>query len=233
MLSDILIDSLPRYETKIPSSNKSVTFRPFLVRDEKTLLISSETSEKKDLIVTLSNLVENCFDGIEDINDLYMSDLEYLLIELRSKSIGDIIDFAVVTENSNEVDITLNLSSDIQIQGDYKDTTIDLGKNVACKFRHPRVKDFISDDLNESNPDDFMKIMAKCLVEITNKDETINTELFSQQEKIEFLESMNKKQFESVIEHFANTPKLTATKVYEEDGKERQIRFEGVKDFFV
>ena len=233
MLSDMLIGSLPRYETKIPSSKKSLTFRPFLVRDEKTLLITLETSDKKETILTLINLIKNCYENIEDINELYMSDLEHLLLELRSKSIGDVVDFGVISNDGSEIDVSINLSEDIQVVGEYGDKEIDLGNNISCKFRHPKVKDFITENFDENNPDDFLKIMGKCLIEITNKEETINTENYSVQERIDFIESMNKKQFESVLDHFSNTPKLVTVKTYIEDGEEKQIRFEGLKDFFV
>jgi len=234
MLSDILLDSMPRYQTTIPSSKKSVSYRPFLVRDEKTLLTTLETSNsEKDMIITLSNLINNCFEGIDNINELYMSDLEYLLLQLRSKSIGEIVDFSVVGENGEQIDFSIDLNADVEIVGEFGNEDIKLNDNLSVKFRHPRVKDFLIEKTTSSDSENYIEMISKCLLEIETPEEKINTDLYSEKDKKDFVESMNKKQFQMVLDYFDKMPKLVSKKQYIEGDQEKTIQFEGIKDFFV
>lgn len=234
MLSDILLESMPRYQTTIPSSKKSVSYRPFLVRDEKTLLTALETSNsEKDMILTLSNLIKNCFEGIEDINELYMSDLEYLLLQLRGKSIGEIVDFSVVGEDGNPIEFSIDLGEDIEIIGEFGDKEIDLNDRLSVTFRHPRVKDFLTDKITSSDSENYIEMISKCLLQIETPEEKLNAEIYSDREKQDFVESMNKKQFQKVLDYFDKMPKLITKKQYIEGDQEKTIQFEGIKDFFV
>jgi len=234
MLSDILLNSMPRYEAIIPSTKKSVSYRPFLVRDEKSLLTALETSEsEKDMILTLSNLIVNCFTGIDNVSELHMSDLEYLLLQLRSKSIGEVVEFSIVGDNEETIEFSIDIGSDIEIVGEFGDKQIDLKENLSVTFRYPRVKDLLEEKKSTNETDNYIELISKCLLEIETPEEKINASLYSNQEKKDFIESMNKSQFQKVLDYFDKMPKMISRKKYIEGGKEKVIQFEGIKDFFV
>jgi len=125
------------------------------------------------------------------------------------------------------------LGEDIEIIGEFGDKEIDLNDRLSVTFRHPRVKDFLTDKITSSDSENYIEMISKCLLQIETPEEKLNAEIYSDREKQDFVESMNKKQFQKVLDYFDKMPKLITKKQYIEGDQEKTIQFEGIKDFFV
>ena len=226
---DYMKKSLPKYLVIQPSTGKKISFTPFTVKDEKSLLIANNTGNKEDFLMTIGNIISSCFDIKTDVQSLPIFDIEYFFIKLRCKSVGEIVDTTIICPETNEkVNIHLNLDSIEPITFENHSKKINLD-NMIVTMRYPTLNDF----MNKKDNEDYYDLMLKCIETIETPKEIIETKNYSIESLKEFLDLLTKPQFNKVIDFFKTMPKIqTELKYTTSDGVDRKVILRGVRDFF-
>lgn len=226
-LKNIMIESLPRYECELPYSKIKKKFRPFLVREEKKLLILEETSSQAEIYNGIIEVLNACFEDQIDFTNIPLFEVEYAFLKLRSKSVGEMINPRIVcpvTSESHVVAVDLN-GVDLTIKN--QSEKIELMSNFNIYMKYPTIKDLIDDtgDIND--------LLANCITHFEDPSEKIETKTFTKKEIVEFLESLTSSQYEKIINFFENMPTLEINVKYRtKDGEVRELTLRGIKDFF-
>lgn len=231
-MKDFLNDmknSLPRYTTIQPSTGKRVTFRPFTVKEEKSLLIANSTGNHGDFLSTLGHVIDSCFDLDGSAYDLPIFDVEYFFLKLRCKSVGELIQPTIVCETTKEkIDLTLNLEEIDPIITETHTKRIKLD-NFIVNMKYPTLEDFINKKENE----DYYGMMLRCIDTIETPKELIEAKNSSKSDIQEFVELLTKQQFNKLIEFFKTMPKIQKEITYTTSDKiERKLLLRGIRDFF-
>lgn len=227
-----VIDS-PIFEIKLVSLEEPVKFRPFTVKEEKILLIAEESNDDKDILNAIRQVINNCCMSKVDVNKLPLFDIEYLFLQLRSKSVSNISTLRYRDKEDNEVrEFQVDLDTiKPHIDPDHS-TTIKLSDNITVTFKYPTIED-ISKIKTESD-DAAIELVASCIDTILDQDELFIADNFTLAEKIEFINQLNTKSFENVLVTFVESmPKMTHTLKYTNNkGNPREIVLEGYRSFF-
>lgn len=201
------LNSEPKYELIIPSLNKKVKFRPFLVKEEKVLMIAMESGNQKDALSAILDTISVCIQDEIDLNALTTFDVEYLFLQLRSKSVGETAKLSLKCEKcetANPVSVKLD---DLNINMPDVESKIQLDANISVELQWPPFKGLTELDTNNSTESAF-GMMANCIKTIYTQDERISTSEVSTEELKEFLESMNAEQFGKLRDYIDQIPKL-------------------------
>lgn len=223
---------LPTYVTKLPSTGKTIEFKPFTVREEKSLLLALQEGNIENINNAIKNIVESCTFGKLNIDSTPYYDIEYLYLKIRSKSIGEIIDLVGSCECSEEAKTKFIVDiEDIKIEPEPNKNNIvqipDTIYNVI--LRHPTIDEFA---LSVQDPENYITIVSNCIVTISTDDEIMD---WSEKEKEEFVESMSPKQQAGIAEFLKNMPlvKLDANYKCVACGKLHDYTISGYESFFV
>lgn len=234
-ISDLLTANIPKYEIKIPSTKQKTTFRPFLVKEEKILLLAQSTGTDSDILNAIKHLIEVCVEGIDDASILPLFDVEYLFIKLRSKSVSEKVAPKITCPFSGEeVELSINLE-EVEIQGKPKKNIIDLDKNIKIKLNYPTLGMLMrqNEGIDYTDPRTFYELVVGCISEIITEKETIKANELSRDEISSFVDNMTKIQFEKLTDFFLNIPKVEHRVPYTtSDGKTREVVLSGLSDFF-
>jgi len=233
-LIDLLKKTTPKYQTIIPSTGKKIWFRPFIVKEEKMLLIAQETGKENEIFKTIVQIINECFDGIGDASTLPLFDLEYLFIKLRSKSVMETVNpILECPETKQNVKLTINLE-DIEVKKfDNHKTKIIISDELFIQMKYPSISLFIEHEVENMQLIDFYDLAISCIDYIETKDSRIEAESTSKEELREFVDNMTKIQFDELIKFFATMPRIEHIVKYKtNDGVERSILLKGIKDFF-
>lgn len=232
-LCDVLLNTLPRYETKIPSTEEEVWFRPLLVKEERLLLQMSEFGTYKEKINCIVTILESCFE-YKNIKKLTIVDIQYLFIKLRIKSIGSIVSpLFVCPETGEKVKLKIDLN-DVEVIYDPKHVSMLEFTHIKIKMKYPDINSILDYDTTKSNDDDVYNLAISCIEEIHTIDEKIQSSTRSRSELESFLDSMTKDQFDKVIFFFETMPKIEKSVKYTtSDEVVRTIVLRGISDFFV
>ena len=227
-----VIDS-PIFEIKLVSLVEPVKFRPFTVKEEKILLIAEESNDDKDILNAIKQVINNCCMSKVDVNKLPLFDIEYLFLQLRSKSVSNISTLRYRDKEDDEVrEFQVDLDT-ITPQIDPKHCTIiRLSDNITVTFKYPTIEDL---SLIKTESDDAaIELVASCIDTILDGDELFVADNFTLEEKIEFINQLNTKSFENILVNFVETmPKMTHTLRYtNNNGNQREIILEGYRSFF-
>ena len=232
--------STPTYELELPSSGQTVKYRPFLVKEEKVLVIALESEDNKQITNAIKAVLKSCIQtrGVK-VEHLPTFDIEYLFLNIRGKSVGEELEVNVICPDDEETQVktTINLD-DIQIEKDENHTKqIKLDENLMMEMKYPSLEQFIKNnfDFNEKNQmDQSFELIATCIDKIYNEDEVWATADCTKKEVNEFLESMNSSQFKEIETFFETMPKLSHTiKVTNPKTKvESDVVLEGLASFF-
>ena len=230
----------PTYELELPSTGKKVKYRPFLVKEEKLLVLALETESTKDITTAIKNVLKNCIQtrGIK-VENLPTFDIEYLFLNIRGKSVGEDIEVNLICPDDDvtQVPTTINID-DIKIQKDEKHTNkIKLDDNLMMEMKYPSLDQFIRSnfDFNEdSNVDQSFDLIATCIDKIYNEEEVWSTADCTKKEVRDFLEQMNSMQFKEIEKFFETMPKLShSIKIKNPKTKvESTVVLEGLSSFF-
>jgi len=233
MLSDLLTKTAPKYPLKLHSSGKTIYFRPFLVREEKTLLLALEENNPQGIMKAVANIIMSCCEDVKNPMDLPIYDIENVFLNIRAKSVGENIHLNFKDEDTGEIiESTVNIMS-IKLDKDPEHGEFKITDDVIVNFRYPTLKDFMNENVDLSTTEGYYNLIARCLTSIQTSTETIDTTSYDLQELKDFLESMNKTQFTKILNYFKNMPKLTHTVKYENSaGSKKSIKLEGIQDFF-
>ena len=232
----------PSYELELPSTGQTITYRPFLVKEEKLLVIALESEDTKQITNAIKAVIRACVltKGIK-VETLPTFDIEYLFLNIRGKSVGEDLDVKLICpdDNQTEVDVTISLD-DIQIQKpEGHSNQIKLDNNLMMELKYPSLNEFIKNNFDPNdtskNPmDQSFDLIGSCINKIYNQDEVWVAADCSKKEINDFLDSMNSNQFKEVEKFFETMPKLSHTvKVKNPKTKvESDVVLEGLASFF-
>ena len=230
----------PTYELELPSTGQTVQYRPFLVKEEKVLVIALESEDPKQITTAIKTVIKNCIltKGIK-VEALPTFDIEYLFLNIRGKSVGEVIEVNVICPDDEitPAKVEINLD-DIKVQKDDKHTNkIKLDDSIMMEMKYPSLDEFIKNnfDLNDtSNMDQSFDLIASCIDKIYTEDEVWVAADCTKKEINDFLESMNSSQFKEIESFFTTMPKLSHTiNVLNPKTKvESEVVLEGLASFF-
>lgn len=232
--------STPTYELELPSTQKKVRYRPFLVKEEKVLLIALETEDTKEITNAIRAVIKSCVltRGIK-VETLPTFDIEYLFLNIRGKSVGEVIEVNLICPDDGVTEVKKNIPiDDIKIQRtDGHTNQIKLDDNIMMEMKYPSLDQFIKNnfDFTEGNQmDQSFELIGTCIDKIYTEEEVWTASDCTKKELTEFLESMNSSQFKEIENFFETMPKLTHTiKVKNPNTeKESDVVLEGLASFF-
>ena len=231
----------PTYELTLPSNGKKIKYRPFLVREEKILIMALETEDMKQITKAVLDILNGCIltKGIT-IQSLPSFDIEYLFLNVRAKSVGETIEITITCPDDNETTVNVDVDLDtIKIKKDRKHkNTIKLDDSLSLKLRYPSMDSFIENNFEsteESNEvKNTLKMITSCIDSIYNEEESWSGSDSTQKELEEFIEQLNTKQFQMIENFFSTMPKLSHTiKVKNPNTNvESTVMLEGLAAFF-
>ena len=230
----------PSYELELPSTGKKVKYRPFLVKEEKLLVLALETESTKDISTAIKTVLKNCIQtrGVK-VENLPTFDIEYLFLNIRGKSVGEEVEVNLIAPDDEvtEVPVTINID-DIKIQKSEEHTNkVKLDDSLIMEMKYPSLDQFIKSNFDfteEVSMDQSFDLIASCIDKIYNEEEVWSTADCTKKEVKEFLEQMNSLQFKGIEKFFTTMPKLShsinitnpKTKV------ESTVVLEGLSSFF-
>ena len=230
----------PTYTLELPSTGQEISYRPFLVKEEKVLVIAFESEDNKQITNAIKTVIKNCIStkGIK-VETLPTFDIEYLFLNIRGKSVGEEIEVNVICPDDEvtQVPVTIDLD-DIQVQkSDEHTNKIKLDNTLMMEMKYPSLDEFIKNnfDFNDENSmDQSFNLIASCVNNIFSEDEVWAAEDCTKKEIKEFLEQMNSAQFKDIEKFFETMPKLSHTiKVTNPNTKvESDVVLEGLASFF-
>ena len=231
--------SAPTYELTIPSSKRKIRYRPFLVKEEKILVIAMESNDIGDIARAVKQVLGQCIltKGIK-IDKLSTFDIEYLFLNVTGKSVGETVDIKVTCPDDGvtTVPVTVDLDA-IQVTFDPEhDKDIILDDKLKMRMKYPSLDEFIKENFQVDNVgfEQSIEMIASCVDMIYSEDETWTGADFTQKEMVDFLEGLGSKQFKELEKFFTTMPKLThEIKVKNpKTKKENTIKLEGLAAFF-
>jgi hypothetical protein len=229
--------NVPKYKLKLPSDNRTVNFRPFLVKEEKLLLLATETGNESEIVVAVKDIIKSCTD-ITDVDKLATFDIEYLFLQIRTKSVGESVEVNVTCPDDDETEVKVTIPLDeikvVKTRGHKKD--IKLSSDVAISMTYPNLESFVSMNFGESDNqvDQIFQMAASCVESISDENQVYDCSTVPKKELLEFFDQLNSKQFGEIQKFFETMPKLSHTlKVTNPNtGVENEIVIEGLASFF-
>ena len=232
----------PTYELTLPSTGKKLKYRPFLVKEEKLLILALESKSQVEITNSVKDVLKKCVitRGIK-IDDLPTFDIEYLFLNIRAKSIGEDINLVVTCPDDRETEVNVTVYVDEIEVVKSKDHTPDikLDGDMTLRMKYPSLSQFIennfdTDDEAKTTVDKTFQLIADCMDTVYTKEEAWESKDYSPDERLEFIEQLNSKQFKEVERFFATMPKLSHTiEVTNPNTKKKSsIVLEGLADFF-
>jgi len=229
----------PTYEIVLPSSNRKIKFRPFLVKEEKILILAMESQDTKQIASAVKNVLTHCIltKGIK-VDKLSTFDIEYLFLNIRGKSVGELIEIMVTCPDDGKTQVPMSINIDsIKVQKD-KDHSPDikLDDQYTLRMKYPSLNEFIKNNFDAGNlkVDDTFDLIASCIDQVFSDEESWTSDECTKKELIDFIEQMNSSQFKKVEKFFDTMPKLqhTVKVVNPNTDVESEVNIEGLQSFF-
>ena len=228
----------PTYELEIPSTDAKVKYRPFLVKEEKILMMAMESKENADITQAVKDIVLECTFNKVDISSMPMFDVEYIFLQIRSKSVGEVSKLKLLCPDDKKTyaEIELNLN-DVKVQvGDGHTNKIELGNGMGMIMTYPSLDSFKGSGIRDINSSNMLEVISGCIMQIYEEDgkKTYDPKDQTQKELTDFIEQLNTKQFKDVQKFFETMPKLKheITLKNPKTKKESKITLTGLNDFF-
>ena len=232
----------PTFELKLISTSKTVKYRPFLVKEEKALLIAMENGDDKDIAATIKEVLKSCIlsRGIK-VEELPSFELEYLFLNIRGKSVGETVELLATCQDDGETKVPLNISlSDIKLDvPDEHTDTIELDGGISIKMKYPSMQQFLDSNFSVAGTDkdrisEAFKAVADSIDQIYTVEESWSASDCTKKELISFIEQLSSAQFQKIEEFFATMPKLQykGTITNPKTDVESEVVIEGLANFF-
>ena len=230
----------PTYELELPSTGQTVKYRPFLVKEEKLLVIALESEDNKQITNAIRTVIKGCIitKGVK-VENLPTFDIEFLFLNIRGKSVGEELEVNVICPDDGETPVPVNINlDDIEVQkNDEHSKQIKLDDNLMMELKYPSLDQFIKNnfDFNEKNAmDQSFDLIATCIDKVYTEDEVWATSDCTKKEIKDFLESMNSSQFKDIEKFFETMPKLSHTVKVKNPVTdiESEVVLEGLASFF-
>ena len=224
------------YKLTVPSTQEEIKYRPFLVKEQKILMMAQESGNEREIADAIGQLVSNCTFGSLDAITAPMFDVEYVFLQLRSKSVGSKVKVVVTCPDDEETKVEVEVDLDkINVQMNVKHKQeINITEDIILKFRYPMLKDLqgLNDDFG-----DFEKAMImvyECIDSVVHGEETVHRIDMSKDEITEFIDSFNTQQLEGIMEFFETMPKLSHETEYtcSKCDHHQKLLIEGLQNFF-
>tara|TARA_B100000886_G_C20360194_1_gene464860 strand:- start:143 stop:862 length:720 start_codon:yes stop_codon:yes gene_type:complete len=232
--------STPTYELILPSSNRKIKYRPFLVKEEKILILAMESQDTKQIARSVKDVISKCIltRGIK-VEKLSTFDIEYLFLNIRGKSVGEKIEVMVTCPDDGKTQVPMSIDIDsIKIQKDKNHSTdIVLDDTYTLRMKYPSLNEFIKNNfgaVEDMGVDDTFDLIASCIDQVYSEEESWSHQECTKKELSDFVESLNSSQFKLVENFFVTMPKLSHTiKVTNPNTKvESDVKIEGLQSFF-
>ena len=205
----------PTYDLVLPSTGEELQFRPFLVREEKLLVLALESEDPKQITTAIKTVIKNCIltDGIK-VEFLPTFDIEYLFLNIRGKSVGEEIEVNVLCPDDEQtsVPVTINIDEIKVKKNDKHDRLIKIDSSIAMEMKYPSLEQFIKSNFDfsgENNVEQSFDLIATCISQILTAEETWDLDSVPKDEVIAFLDQMNSSQFKLIEKFFETMPKLS------------------------
>ena len=232
--------STPSYELVVPSTKKKIKFRPFLVKEEKILILAMESQDNKQIANAVKDVISQCIltKGVK-VENLATFDIEYLFLNIRGKSVGEEVEVTITCPDDGETTVPAVINLDeikVTTDKDHKQDII-LDDQYTLRMKYPSMEEFIKTNFavgGELKVDDTFKLIASCVDQVFSEDESWAASDCTKKELSQFIDSLNSKQFKEVERFFETMPKLSHTiKVTNPKTEvESEIVMEGLQSFF-
>ena len=230
----------PTYELELPSTGKKIKYRPFLVKEEKLLVLALESQDTKQITTAIRTVLKNCIQsrGVK-VELLPTFDIEYLFLNIRGKSVGEEIEVNLISPDDEvtEVPVTIDID-DIKIQKSEEHTNkVKLDNDLVMEMKYPSLEQFIKSNFDfteEVSMDQSFDLIASCIDKIYNEEEVWSTADCTKKEVKEFLEQLNSMQFKEIEKFFETMPKLSHSVTFTNPKTEVEstVVLEGLSSFF-
>ena len=230
--------ALPTHELVVPSTKKKIKFRPFVVKEEKLLLLALESNDEKQIEEAVRSLLKNCIQSRVKLDDLAIFDLEYIFLQIRAVSVGEIVEMRVTCKDDEEtvVNHSINLAEiEVEMPEGY-DNKIMLSDTMGIIMKYPGYDDFITGSImgREPSAESVIEIVAGCIDQIFDGEEVYDKSTTSKKEFIQFVENLTNNQFEKLQKFFESSPRLQHTfkLTNPKTGVENTFTIAGLASFF-
>ena len=229
------LNSTPKYEMNIPSTGETVRFRPFLIKEEKSMLIAAESGDNRTILLSLLDTLKACCDAEINENKLSTFDVEYMFLKLRAKSVGETTKIGVKCNNcghTNTLDVNIE---EIEIKKPEAEKLVQLTDKIQVELDYPTFSDVLNSDLGikSTASEQLFSMMNFVFKTVITDDERINLKEVSKEELTDFIESMDSRQFSKVKDFIQEIPKLRHSYDIECGGCKENIKgdMEGLANF--
>ena len=232
--------STPTYELELPSTEETIQYRPFLVKEEKLLLLALESEDSKQITTAVKNVIKSCIITKDiKVESLPTFDIEYLFLNIRAKSVSEEVEVNIICPDDGDTTVPVTIAVDeIRVQKNEKHSkNIRVDDDIMMEMKYPSLDQFIKSNFdlsNENNMDQSFDLIVSCIDKIYTKEDVWSSSDVTKKELMDFLEQMNSQQFKQIEKFFETMPKLSHTiKVKNPNTKvESEVVLEGLSSFF-
>ena len=228
----------PTYELELPSTDEKIKYRPFLVKEEKILMMAMESKASADITQAVKDIVNECTFNKVNISNMPMFDVEYIFLQIRSKSVGEVSKLKLLCPDDKKTyaEVELNLT-EVKVQvGDDHTNKIELGDGKGMIMKYPTLESFKETGIKDINPSNMLEVIGTCILQVYEEDgkKTYDSKDQTKKELADFIEQLSTKQFKDVQKFFDTMPKLKheVTIKNPKTKKESKITLTGLNDFF-
>ncbi len=229
--------NVPRYKIKLPSDGRTVSFRPFLVKEEKLLLLATETGEQDEIVTAIKNIIKECTD-IQNVERLSTFDIEYLFLQIRTKSVGESVDVTVMCPDDGETEVAISIPLDdikvVKTRGHKRE--MKLSDEIVITMGYPSLDTFVKMNFTDSDSEveQMFDMAASCVETIADVEQVYECKDVPKAELIEWFNELNSTQFEQIQKFFETMPKLSHEIKFMNPNtkKEQTVVLEGLASFF-
>ena len=228
----------PTYELEIPSTDEKIKYRPFLVKEEKILMMALESKSSGDITQAVKDIVSECTFNKVNIDLMPMFDVEYIFLNIRSKSVGEVSKLRILCPDDKKTYAELELDlNEVNVQvGEDHTNKIELGNGMGMIMKYPSIDSFKDSGIRDINASNMLEVISTCILQIYEDEgkKVYNSKDQTQKELTDFIEQLNTKQFKDVQKFFDTMPKLKheITVKNPKTKVESKITLSGLNDFF-
>ena len=228
----------PTYELEIPSTDEKVKYRPFLVKEEKILMMALETKNESDIVQAVKDIVSSCTFNKVNLDAMPMFDVEYVFLNIRAKSVGEVSSFNVLCPDDGKTYAKCEVNlTDVKVQVEDNHTNkIELGNGTGMIMQYPTINSFAETGIKTITAENMLEVISSCILQIYEEDgkKVYDPKDQTKKELTEFIEQLNTNQFKDVQNFFNTMPRLKhVVKVKNpKTKKESEITLTGLNDFF-